>query len=227
MENKEKRIIVIPAYNEEKTIGDVIRGAIGVSDRVLVVDDGSRDRTREIAESAGALVIRHSVNRGLGGALGTGIAGALKLGADAIVTMDADGQHRTIDAEKVFDHLSGSKVDFVIGSRMLEARKGMPTHRKLANTIGNLLTWALFGLWVTDSQSGLRGMTRYAAELIELKTNRMEVSSEFVKEIKDKKISFAEIPIEVIYTKYSLSKGQGFMTGLQTAGKLILGKLIK
>lgn len=227
MENREKRIIVIPAYNEEKTIHDVLQNAITVSDRVLVVDDGSTDRTAEIAEASGACVIRHSVNRGLGGALGTGIAGALELGADLIVTMDADGQHQAEDAKRVFDHLEQHEVDFVIGSRMLEDGKGMPMHRKLANGIGNALTWMLFGLWVTDSQSGLRGMTRYAAEKIELKTNRMEVSSEFVKEIKEKQLVLAEIPIEVIYTEYSLSKGQGFGTGLRTAGKLILRKLIK
>lgn len=223
----EKRVIVIPAYNEEQTIHDVLQSAVTISDRVLVVDDGSTDRTAEIAEAAGAQVIRHSVNRGLGGALGTGLAGALKLDADLIVTMDADGQHRTEDAKRIFDQLSDGKVDFIIGSRMLKAGKGMPTHRKIANVIGNALTWALFGLWVTDSQSGLRGMTRHAAERIELKTNRMEVSSEFVKEIKDKNLRFAETPIEVIYTEYSLSKGQGFSTGLKTAGKLILRRLIK
>src|SRR6188472_2480800 len=102
----EKRVIVIPAYNEEKTIGETVRGALDVADRVLVVDDGSNDRTSEIASAAGATVVRHAVNRGLGGALGTGIEGALRLGADAIVTMDADGQHRAEDAKAAFDRLA-------------------------------------------------------------------------------------------------------------------------
>lgn len=220
------RIIVIPAYNEEKTIQEVVKNAIAHANRILVVNDGSTDRTATIARNAGAMVVSHSLNRGLGGAIGTGIAAALHLGAETIVTMDADGQHRIQDAVKLFERLDKGDVDFVIGSRMLEGREGMPVHRQIANAIGNSLTWVLFGLWVTDSQGGLRAMTSDAAERIELKTNRMEVSSEFIKEIKEKKLRFVEIPITVIYTDYSLSKGQGFVTGLRTAAKLILRRLI-
>lgn len=222
----EKMIIVIPAYNEEKTIGETVRAALRVADRVLVVDDGSSDRTSEIAGAAGATVVRHAVNRGLGGALGTGIEGALRLGADAIVTMDADGQHRAEDAKAAFDRLEEGGVDFVIGSRMLEGKGNMPARRRLAQLLGNALTYVLFRRWVTDSQSGLRGMTRHAAERIRLRSSRMEVSSEFVKEIVDKKLRLAEIPIEAIYTEYSLSKGQNFAVGAQTALKLILRRLL-
>jgi len=222
----EKRVIVIPAYNEEKTIGDAVRGARHVADRVLVVDDGSSDRTSEIAAAAGAIVVRHAVNRGLGGALGTGIEGALRLGADAIVTMDADGQHRAEDAKSAFDRLAEGDVDFVIGSRMLERKGNMPARRRLAQFLGNALTYALFRKWVTDSQSGLRGMTRQAAERIRIRSSRMEVSSEFVKEIVDKKLRLVEIPIEAIYTAYSLSKGQSFAVGAQTALKLILRRFL-
>lgn len=222
----EKRVIVIPAYNEEKTIGETVRGALPVADRVLVVDDGSSDRTAEIAANAGAAVVRHAVNRGLGGALGTGIEGALRLGADAIVTMDADGQHRAEDAKAAFDRLAEGDVDFVIGSRMLEGKGNMPARRRLAQALGNALTFVLFRKWVTDSQSGLRGMTRSAAERIRLRSSRMEVSSEFVKEIVDKRLRLAEIPIEAIYTEYSLSKGQSFAVGIQTAVKLILRRLM-
>lgn len=220
------RVAVIPAYNEEKTVAEAVTGALGIADRVLVVDDGSDDRTAERAEAAGATVVRHALNRGLGGALGTGIEGALRLGADAILTMDADGQHRPEDAKRVLDRLREGDADFVIGSRMLSP-EGMPFHRRLANRIGNLLTWALFGLAVSDSQSGLRAMTREAAMKIELKTDRMEVSSEFVKEIKEKKLRLAEVPIKAVYTDYSLSKGQSFLTGLRTAAKLILRRLVE
>lgn len=222
----DKRVIVIPAYNEEKAIGEVVRGALQVADRVLAVDDGSSDRTSEVAAAAGATVVRHPVNRGLGGALGTGIAGALRLGADAIVTMDADGQHSAEDAGRIFRRLAEGDVDFVIGSRMLEGRGNMPAPRRLAQFLGNALTYLLFRKWVTDSQSGLRGMTRQAAERISVRSSRMEVSSEFIKEIVDKDLRLVEIPIEAIYTDYSLSKGQSFAVGLQTALKLILRRLL-
>lgn len=222
----QKRIIVIPAYREERAIADVVRSALAAADRVLVVDDGSDDRTSEVATSAGALVVRHAINRGLGGALGTGIEGALRLGADMIVTMDADGQHRAEDAQRIFERLAEGNVDFVIGSRMLEQKGNMPLARRLAQRFGNALTFFLYRKWVSDSQSGLRGMTRQAAERIEIRSSRMEVSSEFVKEIVDKKLRLAEVPIEAVYTEYSLSKGQSFAVGIETALKLIWRRLL-
>lgn len=222
----QKRIIVIPAYREERAIADVVRSALAAADRVLVVDDGSDDRTSEVAASAGAVVVRHAINRGLGGALGTGIEGALRLGADMIVTMDADGQHRAEDAKRIFDRLAEGDVDFVIGSRMLEQKGNMPLARRFAQRFGNALTFFLYRKWVSDSQSGLRGMTRRAAERIEIRSSRMEVSSEFVKEIVDKKLHLAEVPIEAVYTEYSLSKGQSFAVGIETALKLIWRRLL-
>jgi len=225
-----KQIIVIPAYNEEATVAQVVRDAVRVADTVVVVDDGSRDRTSALAGEAGAIVVRHAVNRGLGGALGTGIAAAVKLGADVVVTMDADGQHRAADAARVFERIGKGDVDFVIGSRMLPgADQGtgkMPIHRVMFNAVGNALTYLLFGVWVTDSQSGLRGLSRRAAETIDLRTNGMEVSSEFIKELREKRWQLAEIAIPAIYTEYSLSKGQSFLVGIKTAAKLILRRFI-
>jgi len=224
-----KQIIVIPAYNEEATVAQVVRDAIRVADAVVVVDDGSRDRTSALAAEAGAIVVRHAVNRGLGGALGTGIAAAVKLGADAVVTMDADGQHRAADAARIFERIGQGDVDFVIGSRMLAGAEGqskMPIHRVLFNAVGNTLTYLLFGVWVTDSQSGLRGLSRTAAEGVDLRTNGMEVSSEFIKEARERRWRKAEIAIPAIYTEYSLSKGQSFLVGVKTAAKLILRRFI-
>jgi glycosyltransferase involved in cell wall biosynthesis len=224
-----KQIIVIPAYNEEATVAQVVRDAVRAADVVVVVDDGSRDRTSALAAEAGAVVVRHAVNRGLGGALGTGIAAAVKLGADAVVTMDADGQHRAADAARVFARLGQGDVEFVIGSRMIAGEEGagkMPVHRVLFNGVGNALTYLLFGVWVTDSQSGLRGLSRAAAETIDLRTNGMEVSSEFIKELRERRWRMAEIAIPAIYTEYSLSKGQSFLVGVKTAAKLILRRFI-
>ena len=223
-----KRIIVIPAYNEERTIADVVREAVKFAEQVIVVDDGSRDRSGELAREAGALVVRHAVNRGVGAALGTGIEAAIRLGADAVVTMDADGQHLAVDAGKVFDRLAQGDVEFVIGSRMKKSDDSghMPAHRVLFNTIGNMLTFMLFGVWVTASQSGLRGLSYKAARTIELRTNGMESLSEFLKEMKDKHWRMAEVPIKAIYTDYSMSKGQNFFVGVKVAIKLIFRRFI-
>ena len=140
-----------------------------------------------------------------------------------ICTMDADGQHRASDAARVFDRLAKGDVDVVIGSRMLAGgeRVGMPAHRWVLNWLGNVLTMVLFGIRVTDGQSGLQGLSRAAADHLELRTNRWEFSSEFVNEIRTRGWRLAEIAIPAIYTPYSLSKGQSLGGGFRTAAKLL------
>ncbi len=224
-----KLSIIIPAYNEASTIGHVIeqvRGVDlpGVEKEILVVNDGSSDRTVEIARSKGAVVIQHIINRGLGGALGTGIEAALRRGADILVTCDADGQHSPDDIRKVVEPIRRGQADVVIGSRMLETG-GMPWTRRMANRLANLVTLVLFGIRTTDSQSGLRAFSRSAAKQIRIRTNTYEVSSEICGEIGRHRLRFIEVPIQAIYTDYSLSKGQGFTVGLKTLFRLILTKL--
>lgn len=102
----------------------------------------------------------------------------------------------------------------------------MPLHRKVANTIGNLVTFLLFGAWVTDSQSGFRAFTRFALSKIEIKTNRMEVSSELIAEARRHELNLVEVPIKAIYTDYSLSKGQNFFVGIKTVLKLVVRRLM-
>lgn len=232
-------VIVIPAYNEEKTVADVVRrckmspspqsspikgeegrGAM----EVIVVDDGSTDRTTEMARQAGAIVVRHPINRGLGAALSTGMEAARRLGADIIVTLDADGQHDPAEIAALIQPIERGGVDVVIGSRFQVSGVGcqIPLARRVANGIGNMVTAALFGIRVTDSQSGFRAFSKHAAEKIRIRTNTMEVSSEIIREIKLQHLRLGEVPIKAIYTEYSLSKGQGFWKGIETLWKLIV-----
>ncbi len=220
-----KIVAVIPAYHEASAIAGVVRKTVSFVDEVVVVDDGSEDRTGEKARVAGARVYTHVLNRGLGAALATGIAAALKREADVIITLDADGQHDPAEIPNFIRAIEEKKVDAVIGSRLL-GKTEMPPLRRIYNRIGNLLTYLLFDIRTTDSQSGFRAFTRRGAERLELKTNRMEVSSEFLKEIHDKKISFCEIPCSVAYTDYSMSKGQNLYVGVSTAFKLVLRRLM-
>jgi len=216
--------VIIPAYNEEKTIAEVIRKTKKYADNIIVVDDGSCDNSAKIAKEMGAIVYSHSINRGLGGALGTGIKAALIHGAEIIITLDADGQHDPCHISSLIEPIISSEVEVVIGSRFLNNQK-IPFLRKFYNKIGNLVTYFLFGIKTTDSQSGFRVFSRRAAELLELKTNRMEVSSEIFKEIKANNLRFKEVAIEAIYTEYSLSKGQGALVGLKTLIKLLILKI--
>jgi glycosyltransferase involved in cell wall biosynthesis len=207
--------IVIPAYNEAKVIAATLaalpaslRGIDSV--RVVVVDDGSTDGTadevRKVVDPR-LVLIRHALNRGLGGALGTGLAYARKEGADYVVTYDADGQHAPEDIDRVLEPILAGQAEAVVGSRLIDP-KGMPWYRILGNWGLNLMTFMFFGLWTTDSQSGLRAFGRRAIETIDVRMDRMEVSSEFIKEIRRHRLKFAEAPIRAIYTDYSLEKGQ-------------------
>jgi len=222
-----KLFIVIPAYNEEKTVGKVIDDLKKAGyHNIIVVDDGSTDRTAEIVDKKkGVILLRHLVNRGLGGALGTGLEAAYQHGADIAVTFDADGQHCVSDIPKMIKPIKQGKVDVVIGSRMID-HKGMPFVRFIGNWALNIITWFLFGVWTTDSQSGMRAFNRTALYKIETRTSKMEVSSEFFKEIKRHELRFTEVPIKVIYTEYSRTKGQSSWNAIKIVFKLILRKII-
>jgi glycosyltransferase involved in cell wall biosynthesis len=226
-----KLAILIPAYNEARTIGQVIQQVMrvslpGIEESVIVVDDGSSDNTKEIARSRGAIVISHMLNRGVGGALGTGFEAALRLGADVVVTFDADGQHSPDDIKKVVEPIRDGRADVVIGSRMIDP-SGMPWSRQVANHLANWITWALMASRTTDSQSGLRAFSRSAAERIRITTSKYEVNSEMCGEVRRLHLRSIDVPIKTIYTEYSLSKGQGFSVGLKTLFRLILSKLVR
>jgi glycosyltransferase involved in cell wall biosynthesis len=218
-------IIVIPAYNEEHSIIAVIRGLKQQGFATLiVVDDGSSDLTSDLARQEGVILLRHILNRGLGGALGTGISAALRLGAELIVTFDADGQHDPNDIGRLLKPIENGEADVVIGSRML-APIGMPYSRRLANWTANLVTYLLFQVWTTDSQSGLRAFSRQAVTRMQLLTSGMEVSSEIIAETVKNRLKWKEVPVKAIYTDYSLSKGQSFKVGIKTLMRLILAKV--
>ncbi len=214
----------MPAFNEERTIGAVILKLKPHVEQIIVIDDGSRDKTRQTAIQNGARVYRHPINRGLGGALSTGIKAALLNGADIMITLDADGQHDPEEIPKLIKPILDNEADVVIGSRFL-VRQPMPLFRRMGIPFFNLITFLLFGIWSTDSQSGMRAFNRKTAQALEIHTNGMEVSSEILKEVKTKRFKLKEIPIKSIYTDYSLSKGQGFVPGLKTLSKLFISKL--
>lgn len=225
-----KLLVGIPAFNEEKSIATVIdkipRKIEGIGKvEVLVVDDGSRDRTRDEAQLTGATVLVHLINRGLGGALKTIFAYAREKNYDFLVTCDADGQHDPKDINGIIKILREHAIDVVISSRWRKPRSGMIS-RYLINLFANVLTFLLFGVWTTDSQSGLRGFTKKAFERITIHSDGMEVSSEFFAEIQRNKLKFVEIPIRAVYTDYSKQKGQRLTNGFHVFLELII-RLLK
>lgn len=215
--------IVIPAYNEETVITGVIAEirAAGYGN-ILVVDDGSKDTTYEKAKETGVLALRHRLNRGKGAATKTGIEAAKLKNADIIVTMDGDGQHSPADIEKLVAPIRDGHCDVVLGTR-LKNPEGMPKYKIVHNWIGNAIVWYLYGLWVSDSQSGFRAYSRHAAEVINTRTDRYEYDSEVIREIYKYKLTYREVPIEVRYTEYSMGKlhKQSLGNGIKTLYRMI------
>lgn len=219
---KSKLFVVIPAFNEESVIQDVIKEIKDAGYKnIIVVDDGSSDSTHRKAKEIEVIALRHKINRGKGAATKTGIEATKLLGAEIIVTMDGDGQHDPKDIEKLVEPIVQNHCDVVLGTRLVNP-KGMPWYKIIANHMGNFFTWYLFGLWVTDSQSGFRAYSRRAAEVINTKADRYEYDSEVIREIYTYKLKYEEIPISVRYTEYSMGKihKQGFANGLMTLYKM-------
>lgn len=197
--------IVIPAYNEEKRIGAVVRDVRKKKYRhIIVVDDGSQDKTSEIAKHAGALVVRHAVNRGKGAAVKTGIMAAKHKGATIVVTLDADGQHNPQDIAKCVAPLM-KKFDVVLGSRFLKKNE-IPFSRWISNKIANVITTIVCGVAVSDSQCGLRGYGERALLRLNFLGDRYDFDSEVLRGIRQARLRFTEVPIDVRYTRYSMQK---------------------
>jgi glycosyltransferase involved in cell wall biosynthesis len=221
MEKKEIAI-VIPAYNEEKTIGKLIKKLFNAGYKnIIVVDDGSHDDTFVVAQSSGVAALSLPINRGAGGALRTGFSYALSQGFKIVVMMDADLQHRVEDIRVLTEPIAKNKFDVVLGSRLMGEKRNMPVIRQIANVMGNLTTRLLLGINVTDSQSGFRAISRKALTKMRLTSSRWEICSEMIGEIKRLNLRFLEVPIKVIYTKYSLSKGQSLKNGVKTLARLL------
>ncbi|MCE7898431.1 glycosyltransferase family 2 protein [Candidatus Microgenomates bacterium] len=208
-----KNLIIIPAFNEsaviETTLKDLRHSLMRdkVKADILLVDDGSSDNTGGVSAPHVDYLLTHTHNCGLGAALATGIEFARRGGYDACVTFDSDGQHDASDIARALEKLE-SGYDIVIGSRFVGSHSGMPIFRRVVLFIGNFITFLFFGVWTTDSQSGFRGLSKRAINNLVLKSNRMEVSSEFFSEIHRLSLKMCEIPIHIRYTKYSLGKGQ-------------------
>jgi len=213
---------VIPALNEEITIGAVVAKVKPLVTEVVVVDDGSSDRTREFAAAAGATVLAHPLNRGQGAALATGNEYALSRGAEIIFHFDADGQFSAADIPAVLAPLLAGVADVVLGSRFLEKKSNLPALKeKVFMPIARLVNLVLFGAVLTDPQSGFRAATAAAWEKISINQDGMAHCSEIIAKIFKNKLRVVEVPITVHYHDF----GQRFGGGVKIIKDLLLAKL--
>lgn len=218
--------VVVPVYNEEECVGDVVRALLLEFEHVLCVDDGSTDRSRREAAAAGALVLSHAVNLGQGAALQTAFDYlTVRTDAQVCVTFDADGQHRVEDALRLVDALEQEKCDVALASRFRGTTSGMPRARALVLHAALLFTRATTGLALTDTHNGLRALSRTAFSRIRLHQNRMAYASELLAAIPRLGLSWAEVDAHVAYTPYSLSKGQANVNAINILFDLTLERL--
>lgn len=205
--------VVIPAFNEGSVVGEVVESVYKIlvvnkyDFEIVVVDDGSKDDTALRADKAGAHVIRHILNSGSGSATATGLSYSEQYDFDIAVTMDADGQHHPEDVVSGIQEMQKGKSDLLIGSRLLDTG-GMSRVKRFGNKGLSFITFLLFGINVTDSQSGLRVFSKKALKELKWKTSGYEFCSEMLWRAKQLGLRIGEYPIRAIYTEYSISKGQ-------------------
>ena len=219
---------LVAAFNEAEVIAKVVSPVIRAGYKVVVVDDHSSDDTLGEATRAGAVAVRHAINLGQGASLETGKRFALDKGAIAVVTFDADGQHRLADAEMMVSRLIAENVDVVLGTRFLGERAvGISKRKTLLLKFATLYTRLSTGLKVTDSHNGLRVFSSSGARQIVIRQNGMAHASEILSLISRLKLSYVEHPVQIIYSPYSRRKGQRISNALSILFELFLGRIIR
>ncbi|MFH1457183.1 MAG: glycosyltransferase family 2 protein [Patescibacteria group bacterium] len=212
-----KIVVIIPAYNEEKRIKNVISQIKTHSDEIIVVDDGSKDDTYGIvSKDTDIIALQHDINLGKGAALKTGCEAAKKINADIIVCMDADGQHKAEDIPRFIEAIKQGN-DIVFGSRTIG--KGMPLMMFLGNKFLSSSICKLFKIFINDTQSGFRAFTKSAYEKIAWESNDYAVETEMIIRAAKKDLKYKEIEIETIY--HDDYKGTTPVNGLQIFIKIL------
>lgn len=217
-EDKDATYVVLPAYNEATRIRPVLEDIAEKGYNMVIVNDGSTDNTLDVILEVKKKypnqihVFSLLINRGVGVATQTGFDAVLKFNPKYIVSMDSDGQHSADDLDNVIIPLVTGEAQAVIGVRPL---KDMPLSRNFANAIMNLLTRIFYRVNVSDSQTGFRAITRDALDKISINATGYLISSEFIREINDKDIPFAEVPIETIYTPETQAKGTNAVAAIK------------
>ena len=194
--------VVMPAFNESEAVGELVGKLHSYVEEVIVVDDGSTDDTYEKARDAGAIVVRHSQNRGKGAALRTGFKHAVAAGCDAVITMDADGQHDYREIPLFINEAEKCGADIILGTRMGSV-SGMPRIRLLTNIVTSFIVSILARQRVSDSQTGFRFIKRGVLEKVSLTTTNYEMESEILIKASRKGFRITEIPVKTIYGEYA------------------------
>lgn len=221
--------VVIPAFNEEESIGQVLSTLCDKEYSVVVVDDGSTDDTWSIVRCFPALGIRHVVNLGQGAALQTGMNFAIRQRAKIIVHFDADGQHCADEISHLIEPILRNEADVVFGSRFLreEDRLQIPIKKRLLLRVATVVNGLLTGVWLSDAHNGMRALNLEAARKVTIKENGYAHASEILLRVRDAGLRFTEVPTQVAYTEYSMAKGQPLWNSINIAVDVLLRRILQ
>ena len=202
--------VVIPAYNEDEAIRPVVDSLLARGHQVVVVDDGSREPQLELLRGTSVHLLRHVINLGQGAALQTGIRYALARGAEIIVTFDADGQHQSADIDALTAPILAQRAEVALGSRFLAGGHAVRISRAkhLVLKLAVVFTRWTTGLALTDTHNGLRAFSRRAAQALRITQNGMAHASQILQQIAAYRLTYVEVPVTVVYSEYSVRKGQ-------------------
>ena len=220
--------LVVPCFNEGTVIEDVLRSARETFPNIVAVDDGSSDDSAMAIHRAGAHLVRHPVNLGQGAAIQTGVEYArAQPGAQYFVTFDADGQHQVKDVLTMIGRLRDEPMDIVVGTRFGRPRSEddqVPLIKRIVLRTVVMLSPRTRRLGLTDAHNGLRVFNRRVAETLNLRMNGMSHASEFVELMDSHGWRVAEEPVDILYTEYSMSKGQSLLNGINILSDGIVGR---
>ena len=220
--------LIVPCFNEGTVIEDVLRSARETFPNIVAVDDGSADDSASAIHRAGAHLVRHPVNLGQGAAIQTGVEYArAQPGARYFVTFDADGQHQVKDVQAMVERLRSEPVDIIVGTRFGRPRgkdDQVPLIKRLVLRTVVLLSPRTRRLGLTDAHNGLRVFNRRVAEDLNLRMNGMSHASEFVELMDSHGWRVAEQPVDILYTEYSMSKGQSLLNGINILSDGFVGR---
>ncbi|MBB1021848.1 glycosyltransferase family 2 protein [Dietzia sp. E1] len=220
--------LIVPCFNEGTVIEEVLASARETFPNIVAVDDGSADDSAAAIHHAGAHLVRHPVNLGQGAAIQTGVEYArAQPGARYFVTFDADGQHQVKDVQSMVGRLRTEPIDIIVGTRFGRPRgedDQVPLIKRLVLRTVVLLSPRTRRLGLTDAHNGLRVFNRRVAEELNLRMNGMSHASEFVELMDSHGWRVAEQPVDILYTEYSMSKGQSLLNGINILSDGFVGR---
>lgn len=221
-----KVFVIVPAYNEQSVIREVVQELTVLQYSVVLVDDGSARSMYPFIEGLPVYFLQHEINLGQGAALQTGIEFAREKGAEYIVTFDGDGQHNAEDIQKLLEPLNRNETDFTLGSRFMQgSRHNMSGGREKTIHLARFINFIFTGMRLSDAYNGMRALNRKAAANVNISENGMAHATELLAYIKKNKLRYKEIPVSIRYTEYSKRKGLTVWNGFRIVFDILLNKI--